>query len=338
MGHRGATYMVILSAKGLHYTYPGGVQGLIGLGLDVIEGERLAILGPNGAGKSTLLMHLNGTLRPRSGECYLEGQRVKYDRTFLNYWRTKVGLVLQDPDDQLFAGSVYQDVSFGPLNLDMSESEVRERVSFALDAMRIGDLADRPIHMLSHGQKKRVAIAGVLAMQPRILVLDEPTAGLDSHGIAHLVGALGHLVETGTTIVYATHDAELACTWSDRIAVFHEGKVIGEGPTEDVLADHDLLQHAHIRTPFAIDIGLVMKALGLVEADRPLPRSRDEICEHSRSVGQHSFIEHKIEMLETGSPSDPKRGSLNPSKRRGEGSRPRPGSSDDFPQKSIDLS
>jgi cobalt/nickel transport system ATP-binding protein len=269
--------MVILSARGLHYTYPGGVQGLVGLGLDVIEGKRLAILGPNGAGKTTLLMHLNGTLRPRSGECHLEGQRAKYDRGFLNHWRTKVGLVLQDPDDQLFAGSVYQDVSFGPMNLDMSESEVRDRVSYALDAMRIGHLAERPIHMLSHGQKKRVAIAGVLAMQPKVLVLDEPTAGLDSHGVAHLVGALGHLVDSGTTIVYATHDAELAWAWSDRIAVFHEGTVINEGPTEDVLADGDLLQRAHIRPPLAIDIWVAMKALGLVEADRPLPQSRDEI-------------------------------------------------------------
>ena len=267
---------MILSAQGLRFTYPGGIRALDGLDLDVPAGGRLAILGPNGAGKTTLLMHLNGTLRPDEGEIRLDGGSVAYDRRSLMRWRATVGLVLQDPDDQLFAGTVYQDVSFGPLNLGLGEGEVRDRVDEALAAMRIDGLARRPIHMLSFGQKKRVAIAGVLAMKPKVLVLDEPTGGLDPHGVAHLLAALGHLVETGTTIVYATHDVDLACAWSDTAAVFAEGKVVGCGRPEEVLADGELLRRAHLRLPLTLELGLRARDLGLIPADAPLPRSRIE--------------------------------------------------------------
>jgi len=270
---------VILSVRGLRFTYPGGIDALDELDLDAPEGGRLAILGPNGAGKTTLLMHLNGTLRPSGGEVWLEGQPVAYDRRSLTRWRATVGLVLQDPDDQLFAGNVYQDVSFGPLNLGLTEREVKDRVEDALAAMRIADLARRPIHMLSFGQRKRVAIAGVLAMKPRVLALDEPTGGLDTHGVAHLLAALGHLVEGGTTIVYTTHDVDLACAWSDTVALFHEGRVIGHGCPEDVLADGKLLRRAHLRLPLALDVGLRARELGLVPAETPLPRSRAEVSE-----------------------------------------------------------
>jgi len=154
---------------------------------------------------------------------------------------------------------------------------VKDRVEDALAAMRIADLARRPIHMLSFGQRKRVAIAGVLAMKPRVLALDEPTGGLDTHGVAHLLAALGHLVEGGTTIVYTTHDVDLACAWSDTVALFHEGRVIGHGRPEDVLADGKLLRRAHLRLPLALDVGLRARELGLVPAETPLPRSRAEV-------------------------------------------------------------
>ncbi len=268
---------MILSARGLRYAYSGGIEALKGLDLDVPKGGRLAILGPNGAGKTTLLLHLNGTLRPGAGELLLEGRPAAWDRRSLTRWRTTVGLVLQDPDDQLFAGNVYQDVSFGPLNLDLADDEVRQRVGDALAAMRIDHLAERPVHMLSGGQKKRVAIAGVLAMRPKVLVLDEPTAGLDSHGVSHLLAALDHLTDNGTTIVYTTHDVDLACAWSDSVAVFHEGVVIGGGRAQDVLADGDLLRRAHLRLPLVLDVGLAVKDLGLVAGDTPLPRSRAEL-------------------------------------------------------------
>ena len=268
---------MILSARGLRFAYPGGIEALKELNLDVPQGGRLAILGPNGAGKTTLLLHLNGTIRPSTGELLLEGCSVAWDRRSLTRWRTVVGLVLQDADDQLFAGTVYQDVSFGPLNLGLPEDEVRRRVGEALAAMRIEDLADRPVHMLSSGQKKRAAIAGVLAMRPKVLVLDEPTAGLDSHGVSHLLAALGHLTDNGTTIVYTTHDVDLACAWSDSVAVSHDGVVIGRGPARDLLTDSDLLRRAHLRIPLALDVGLAVRDLGLMADGALLPRSRAEL-------------------------------------------------------------
>ena len=169
----------LLAARNLEYHYPGGIRALRALDLKIYQGRKLAILGPNGSGKTTLLLHLNGTFRPTQGAILLDGHAVAYDRRALDCWRSRVGLVLQEPDDQLFAATVEQDISFGPLNLGLSEAAIRERVNEALAALEISQLAPCPIHTLSFGQKKRVAIAGVLAMRPEILVLDEPTAGLD---------------------------------------------------------------------------------------------------------------------------------------------------------------
>ena len=150
-----------------------------GLDLEVPRGRKLALLRANGCGKTTLLLHLNGTLKPSRGQVLLDGAVAGYGRQALNAWRNRVGLVLQDPDDQLFSATVEHDVSFGPLNQGLPEGQVRMRVAASLTALRIAGLAERPTHALSFGQKKRVAIAGVLAMRPEVLILDEPTAGLD---------------------------------------------------------------------------------------------------------------------------------------------------------------
>jgi cobalt/nickel transport system ATP-binding protein len=275
---------VILAARSLHYAYPGSVPALQGLDLEVPGGRRLAILGPNGAGKTTLLLHLNGTLRPDAGEVRLEARPVRYDRRFLAGWRATVGLVLQDPDDQLFAGSVFQDVSFGPLNLGLAEPEVRQRVQSALAALRISDLGERPIHMLSFGQKKRVAIAGVMAMHPRVLLLDEPTGGLDPLAQTHLLAALQRLADGGTTIVYTTHDVDLACAWSDRVAVFEGGQVAACGAADAVLADAALLRRARLRRPVALEMGLAARDLGLCAANAPLPRTRSDLIDLLRGI------------------------------------------------------
>ena len=275
---------VILAAMGLHYAYPGSVPALQGLDLAIPGGQRLAILGPNGAGKTTLLLHLNGTLRPDAGEVRLEARPVSYDRRFLAGWRAAVGLVLQDPDDQLFAGSVFQDVSFGPLNLGLTEPEVRQRVEAALAALGISELGARPIHMLSFGQKKRAAIAGVMAMHPRVLLLDEPTGGLDPLAQTHLLAALQRLADGGTTIVYTTHDVDLACAWSDRVAVFEGGRVVACGGADTVLADEVLLRRARLRRPVALELGLAARELGLCTADSPLPRSRSDLMDLLRRI------------------------------------------------------
>jgi cobalt/nickel transport system ATP-binding protein len=276
--------MVMLAAKGLSFGYPGGVLALDGLTLEIAAGERLAILGPNGSGKTTLLMQLNGSLRPQRGGVLLRNRPARYDRASLTEWRTTVGLVLQDPDDQLFAGTVYQDVSFGPLNLGLDETEVRARVERSLADLRIEHLADRPIHMLSLGQKRRVVIAGVLAMNPAVLLLDEPTAGLDPHGVIHLLAALRQLSEGGTTIVFATHDVDLALAWSDRVALFADGKVIACDRPDVALADAAALKRAHLRRPLLLELGTKARELGLIDADDALPRTVDQMMDVLRRV------------------------------------------------------
>ncbi|RAU21949.1 cobalt ABC transporter ATP-binding protein [Paramagnetospirillum kuznetsovii] len=246
---------MILDAQALNYAYPGGIKALDGLDLAVARGRRLAVLGPNGAGKSTLLLHLNGSLKPSGGRVLLDGAEAAYSRAALADWRKRVGLVMQEPDDQLFAATVAEDVSFGPLNLGLDETETRQRVAEALDALGIGDLADRATHMLSFGQKKRVAIAGALAMRPEVLLLDEPVAGLDHQGARRLLDALATLSEAGTTLVFTTHDVDLAWAFADEVALFNRGRVTRHGTAAEVLADRAALAEAGLEPPLLLELG-----------------------------------------------------------------------------------
>ncbi len=264
--------MTLLEAHGLTYAYPGGVLALSGLDLRVERGRRLAILGPNGAGKTTLLLHLNGTLRPASGQVLLDGTVTGYSRAALSDWRRRVGLVLQDADDQLFAASVAEDVSFGPLNLGLTDEEARQRVHEALAALHISELAQRPTHMLSFGQKKRAAIAGAVAMRPEVLLLDEPTAGLDQHGSAHLLAVLETLEATGTTLVFTTHDVDFAWAFADDVALFREGRVVAQGAAVDILTDEGRMSEVGLTAPLVARIGLALRAGGILATDAPLPR------------------------------------------------------------------
>ncbi len=268
---------VILEARGVAYRYPGGAQALRGIDLAVPRGIRLAVLGANGAGKSTLLLHLNGTLRPERGAIILDGQPVEYSRRGLLRWRRQVGLVFQDPDDQLFSATVYQDVSFGPLNLGLPEPEVRERVEEALQALEIAHLRDRPTHLLSFGQKKRAAIAGIVAMRPGVLILDEPAAGLDPDGAEQLLALLERLHRAGTTLIVATHDMDLAYGWADEVVVLHEGAVLRHGRPEVVLRDGAALICARLRMPWVLEIGVRLLEMGWIADGFRLPRKRSEL-------------------------------------------------------------
>ena len=267
--------MTLLEARDLVHVYPGGVRALDQLSLRIERGRRLAILGPNGAGKTTVLLHLNGTLKPHAGEVLLDGQRMAYDSASLTAWRRRVGLVLQNADDQLFAATVAEDVSFGPLNLGLSDAEARDRVAYALGSLGISHLADRATHMLSFGQKKRVAIAGLVAMQPEILLLDEPTAGLDHHGAEDLLVLLEDLAVKGATLVFTTHDVDFAYRFADDVALFEGGKILAHGPIVQTLSDESLVQRAKLDMPFLLKLGLRARELGLLGADDPLPRTEE---------------------------------------------------------------
>jgi cobalt/nickel transport system ATP-binding protein len=273
MSDPGLVQPLILVAREIDYVYPGNIPALQGLGLEIAKGRKLAILGSNGSGKTTLLLHLNGTLRPQRGEILLDGRPVDYGRRARNAWRSRVGLVLQEPDDQIFSASVYQDISFGPLNQGLSAAEARERVRLALAVLHIEHLAERATHMLSFGQKKRVAIAGILAMRPEVLILDEPTAGMDAQGVVQLLTVLEEQRRVGTTLVFATHDVDLAYTWADVVAVFCDGQVLRQEETVAVLSDRELLQAARLKMPWLLEVA---QALG--EMTQP-PRSQEALLE-----------------------------------------------------------
>lgn len=264
-----------VSLDGAGFRYDDGPWVLRDVDFTVRPGRSLAVLGRNGSGKTTLLRLLSGGLRCTSGRLLLDGAPVSYGRRGLTRLRTAVQLVMQDPDDQLFAASVGQDVSFGPLNLGVPEEEVRRRVAEALDALGIADLRDRPTHLLSYGQRKRAAIAGAVAMRPGLLVLDEPTAGLDPHGQEQLLAVLTALQRSGTTVVMATHDVDLALRWADDAAVLVPSG-LRTGPAGKLLADGGLLAAAGLRTPWGTAVAAVLRAHGLLGDGEPGPRTAEE--------------------------------------------------------------
>ncbi|MFC5994772.1 energy-coupling factor ABC transporter ATP-binding protein [Pseudonocardia hispaniensis] len=252
----------VLAARGLRFGYDPDRLVLDGADLALYAGRRLAVLGPNGGGKTTLFRLLVGALAPTAGQVLLDGVPIRRTRRGLADLRSQVQLVLQDPDDQLFAASVYQDVSFGPVNLGLPGEQVRARVAAALDALGIADLGDRPTHLLSFGQRKRVAIAGAVAMRPRLLILDEPTAGLDPAGVEELMTTLAELHAAGTTLVLSTHDVDLAYRWADEVAVVAERRVQVAG-VEEALGDPVLLAAARLGPAWAPAVRLLLEGLGL---------------------------------------------------------------------------
>ena len=221
----------------LAFAYPDGRQALRGVDLRVAPGEKVGLVGPNGAGKSTLMLHLNGILEPAAGEVLVCGQPV--DQEHLAYVRRSVGLVFQDPDDQLFSPTVFEDVAFGPMYMGLKPEEVRSRVARALQAVGMEHASERVPHHLSGGEKKRVAIATVLAMDPEILVLDEPTAGLDPRSRRELIHLLAELPQT---MLVSTHDLAMVRQLFQRSVVIDAGVIVADGPTDEIFASSDLLE------------------------------------------------------------------------------------------------
>ncbi|MER5832346.1 ATP-binding cassette domain-containing protein [Streptomyces sp. NPDC002130] len=267
----------LVALRGASFAYEDGPAVLSGLDFEIREGRALALLGRNGSGKTTLMRLLSGGLKPHEGRLTVEGQPVAYDRKGLTRLRTTVQLVVQDPDDQLFAASVEQDVSFGPLNLGLDDTQVRARVAEALAALDITALADRPTHLLSYGQRKRTAIAGAVAMRPRVLVLDEPTAGLDPDGQERLLTTLDGLRAAGTTVVMATHDVDLALRWADDAALLTPSGV-RTGQAGTVLARPDLLSEAGLRLPWGAAAAELLRSQGWLDDAQPGPRTPEELA------------------------------------------------------------
>ena len=238
----------VLDVRGLAYAYPDGHQALFGVDLHVHRGERVALLGPNGAGKTTLVLHLNGILTAGAGTVSVSGLPV--EKRHLQEIRRRVGIVFQDPDDQLFLGTVRQDVAFGPANLGLRGAELEQRVHSALDQVGMTEYADRPPHHLSFGQRRRVAVATVLAMEPEVLVLDEPSSNLDPASRRELADILRSLC---VTVLMVTHDLPYALELCPRSVVLSGGTIVADGGTRDLLTDRDLMAAHRLELPFGFD-------------------------------------------------------------------------------------
>jgi cobalt/nickel transport system ATP-binding protein len=241
---------VVLSVRDLHYAYPNGHPALRGVNLTIRAGERVALMGPNGAGKSTLLMHLNGILQPRQGQPgsggSIEVAGLQLSAGNLGRIRALVGVVFQNPDDQLFSPSVYDDIAYGPLYMGLPKDEIATRVRDALAAVDMTGFEERMPHHLSIGQRKRISLATVLVMDPAILVLDEPSAGLDPRARRGLISLLRSLPQT---LLASTHDMRLVRDLFDRAIIMHEGRIVIDAPTADVLHDEALLEEYGLEAP-----------------------------------------------------------------------------------------
>ena len=238
----------VLDVAGLAFAYPDGHQALFGVDLHVHEGERVALLGPNGAGKTTLVLHLNGILTGGAGTVHVSGMPV--EKGNLAEIRRRVGVVFQDPDDQLFMGSVRADVGFGPANLGLRGAELETRVMTALEQVGMAEYADRPPHHLSFGQRRRVAVATVLAMEPAILVLDEPSSNLDPASRRELADILRSL---DVTVLMVTHDLPYALELCPRSVVLSDGQVVADSATIDVLTDAELMAAHRLELPWGFE-------------------------------------------------------------------------------------
>ena len=271
--------MTLLETKNLRYSYPDGTFAVRGVDLKIDRGEKIAFVGPNGSGKSTLFLLLNGTLRPAGGEVLISGRPIRYDNRSLRETRKQVGIVFQNSDDQLFAPTVRQDVGFGPVNLGLSREESEERVARALEYVGIEGLKDRPPHHLSGGQKKRAAIAGVMAMDPEVMILDEPLSNLDPAGSEEVMALLEELNERGTTIIISTHDVDLAYRWSDRVYLLADGKIADQGRPVEIFGQTKLLSGSGLRQPLILEVYDEISRRDLA-APGKRPRSLPELVGH----------------------------------------------------------
>jgi len=266
----------LIELDSVEHTFADGSTGLRSCTLALGGGRRHALLGANGAGKTTLLQHLNGLLRPSAGQLRWDGQPYDYGRAGLSELRRRVGLVFQNPDRQLFSALVEEDVSFGPLNLGLDEATVRARVASALDSVGLAGFGRRPVHQLSFGQKKRVCIAGVLAMEPEVLLLDEPMAGLDAPMQSELEALMDGLAASGVTVVLSTHDVDFAWRWADDIHMMAAGRCIASTPVQHLPAQLDALRATGQRPPMVLALHAELVARNVLPAGAA-PRSMDAL-------------------------------------------------------------
>ena len=270
----------VIEALGVSYTYDGNDErALDGLNLKIRRGTKVAFMGGNGSGKSTFFLCLNGIRRPDTGKIRIDGKAIEYTRKGLLEVRGRVGIVFQEPDDQLFSASVYEEISFGILNLGADEETARSEVESVIEELEITPFQDRPAHALSGGQKKQVAIADILVMHPEVMILDEPAAALDPKHTRKVQQIVDRLTEKGITVLMATHDIDYAYSWADEIVLMHRGKVIRQGTPFEVCSDREALKAASLEVPAVVRMHERLKEKRLIPQDAAPPGNIDELVE-----------------------------------------------------------
>ena len=280
---------IILKAENLYFSYDDeNSHSLNGLSLEIKRGQKVAFMGSNGSGKSTFFLCCNGIHRPSSGTLYFDGEPVTYDKKGLLKLRSKVGIVFQDPDNQLFSASVYQEISFGILNLGVSEEDAKKEVEEVIDHLEITPFRHKPTHSLSGGQKKQVSIADILVMHPDIIIIDEPAAALDPKHTTMLNHIVNRLTEAGITVLMATHDVNYAYEWADEIMLFHEGKVLMHGTPADVFSNKAVLARTNLEPPAVLELfdSLCMKFI--LKPTLPVPKNLKTLEKYIADVNMNT--------------------------------------------------
>lgn len=266
---------ILLQAEGLCYSYGQGKEVLRDINITVRKGEKIVVLGSNGAGKSTCFLNLNGVYRPDSGRILYRGKEI--GKKDLNELRKNVGIVFQDADNQIIASTVFAEVSFGPMNLKLPREEVKKRVEDALEYMNLGSMRDRPPHYLSGGEKKRVSIADIIAMESEVVIFDEPTASLDPVNVEMLEGVLDKMNEMGKTLLISTHDVDFAYRFADRAVIFAGGSIIADGPVREVFEDDEVLNQANLKRPVLLEVYNSLVSHHILEVGGEPPRDAGEL-------------------------------------------------------------
>lgn len=269
----------IIETKDLYYNYPDGTRALKGISLQIEKGKKIAIIGVNGSGKSTLFLNLNGVLKASSGKVFYEGKELKYDKKSLMEIRKNVGIVFQNPETMLFSSNVFQEVSFGPMNLEYSAKEVEKQVIHSLTEVNMLEFQEKPVHFLSYGQKKRVSIADILAMEAKVMILDEPTSSLDPKHTRQMKELFEKLHQQGITVIISTHDVNLAYEWADQIFVMKDGNIVASGKSEDIFMNQNLLLDCYLEQPYLISIYEALKKKGILKKIEKVPKSEKEFLE-----------------------------------------------------------
>ncbi|MFI3213925.1 MAG: ABC transporter ATP-binding protein, partial [Eubacteriales bacterium] len=265
---------VILKAENVYFSYDDEKEhALNGLSLEIERGKKVAIMGANGSGKSTFFFCCNGLHKPSSGTVYFHGKPLDYSRKGLLDLRSKVGIVFQDPDNQLFSASVYQEISFGILNKGVLEQEAKEAVEDIIAQMEITPFRHKPTHALSGGQKKQVSIADILVMKPEVIILDEPTAALDPKHTAMVNETMNQLTKEGMTVLMSLHDVDYAMEWADQVLLFHEGILLKAGTPEEVFSDWEALEKTNLHQPSVMRVFLQLQGKNLLPQDSMMPKT-----------------------------------------------------------------